>query len=194
MRSAKLTRRLAAFLLAAGPLVPLGLLAPGSVVAQEVAARPPAPAPGPALSEVALWAGRFDAFETEATNEAGLELRYRPFWRGSAPFAWRLEPAWGAMATDEHAAYLWAGFRLELPLGRRWRLVPQSGAGLYRHGDDKDLGGPIEFRSGLELDLRVGAAHDLGLVLYHLSNAVLYEHNPGEESLVLIWTWRRGGR
>lgn len=179
-------KRLVPYLLAAGSLA---LLAPARAPAQE-----PGGPSRPALTEVALWAGRFDAFETTATNEAGVELRYRPFWRGTSPIAWRLEPAWGAMATDRHAAYLWTGLRLELALGRRWRLVPQTGVGLYRHGDDKDLGGPVEFRSGLELDLAVGAHQDLGLVFYHLSNAVLYDLNPGEESLVLAWSWRRGGR
>ncbi len=166
-------------LLAAGAL---GLFAPSGARAEPA---------GPALTEVGVWAGRFDAGETDATDELGLELRFRPFWQGSAPFAWRLGPALGAMATDQHGAFGYAGFRLELPLGERWRLVPQSGGGLYHQGDGKDLGGAVEFRSGLELDLRLGAAQDLGLILYHLSNAGLYGHNPGEETLALLWTWRR---
>jgi hypothetical protein len=147
---------------------------------------------------VAAGAGPFDVLENDSTTELGVELRYRPVLRGSSPIPWRIVPAWGALITAEHSAYLYVGTRLELPLGKRlggrWRLVPQSGVGLYRLGDGKDLGGPVEFRSGLELDLRLGAGHDLGLVFYHLSNAVLYDHNPGEESLALQWTWRLGGR
>ncbi len=189
MRTAIRTNRLVLALLAAGSL---GLLAPSGAAAQGSGAA--APPKEPALTEIGVWAGRYDAFEADPSNEVGVELRYRPFWQGTWPVTWRLAPAWGAMTTDRHAAFAYAGFRLEVPLGPHWRLVPQSGAGLYHQGDDKNLGGPVEFRSGIELDLRIGAAQELGLVYYHLSNAVLYDHNPGEESLVLVWTWRRGGR
>jgi hypothetical protein len=64
--------------------------------------------------------------------------------------------------------------------------VPFTGAGLYEEGDGKDLGGPVEFRSGLEVAVRAGARWWVGLSYYHLSNAVLYDRNPGEESLVLV--------
>ncbi len=182
MRRTVRTRLRALVFLAAGSLA---LLAPRAAAAR---------AGGPVLTEVAVWAGRFDVLENDSSTEVGAELRYRPFWEGSSPIRWRLAPAWGTMVTSERSAYVYAGFRLELPLGPRWRLVPQSGAGLYHQGDGKDLGGPVEFRSGFELDLRLGDAHNVGLIFYHLSNAVLYDQNPGAESLALQLTWRLGGR
>jgi hypothetical protein len=56
--------------------------------------------------------------------------------------------------------------------------------GYYRAGGGKDLGYPLEFRSGIELGWRFHEGR-VGVELYHLSNASLARHNPGEESLVL---------
>jgi hypothetical protein len=63
-------------------------------------------------------------------------------------------------------------------------------AGYYERGDEKELGGSVQFRSGLELSYRLSPAHSVGAVFYHLSNAGLERPNPGSESLVLFWAWR----
>lgn len=136
-----------------------------------------------------LSAGAFNVLNSETSGEAGFELRLRPLWEGLAARPWVLRPAAGAMATTEGALYGYAGFRLELPAGERWILVIQSAAGAYDRGDDKDLGGSIQFRSGLEVAYRVTPGHRAGVVFYHLSNAGLERPNPGSESLVLYWSW-----
>jgi hypothetical protein len=48
----------------------------------------------------------------------------------------------------------------------------------------------IEFRSGIELSRRLGERSRLGVSFFHLSNAALYNFNPGSESLVLTYTTR----
>jgi len=63
-------------------------------------------------------------------------------------------------------------------------------AGVYDRGNDKDLGGSIQFRSGLELAYEMNPGSRVGAVFYHLSNAGLEPNNPGSESLVVFWSWR----
>ena len=100
------------------------------------------------------------------------------------------------MVTSDGGAYAHLSFRLALkdlwatPWSERWRVVPFLGVGIYEEGDGKDLGGPVEFRSGVEVSYRVGRRWWLGATLYHLSNGVLYDSNPGEESLALTLSWR----
>jgi hypothetical protein len=94
------------------------------------------------------------------------------------------------MANTDGGLYGYAGFRLEVPVGRRWLVVPQTAGGVYDRGDGKELGGSIQFRSGLELAYRLTEAHSLGAVFYHLSNSGLERPNPGSESLALVWSWR----
>lgn len=141
----------------------------------------------PGLDEVALLAGIFDVGESAAVFEAGAEARFTPFLSGERPVSWRLALAAGAIVTGDDGAYGWGGFRLELPLGDRFSLVPHVGAGLYDRGDGKDLGGAIQFRSGLEGAWLLTPRMRLGLVYYHLSNAGLERPNPGSESLSLVW-------
>jgi len=149
-----------------------------------------------AAAEWALYGGVFDLAGDEEAAELGVEARFRLFDVPLGSFDLPVEPAAGVMGTSDGGGYLY--FSLRLPLhelwgdGRgddeppRWRLVPFTGGGLYAAGDGKDLGGPVEFRSGLEISVRAGERWWIGLSYDHLSNAVLYDHNPGEESLVLV--------
>lgn len=167
------------------PLRPIAaLLLVGAVLAA------PSPARAADLVEgVALSAGVFNVLNSDTSAEGGFELRLRPLWQGTAARPWVVRPAAGAMATTESALYGYAGFRLEVPLGERWAASLQSAAGVYDRGDDKDLGGSIQFRSGLEVSYRLDLGHRVGAVFYHLSNAGLERPNPGSESLVLFWSW-----
>jgi lipid A 3-O-deacylase len=44
---------------------------------------------------------------------------------------------------------------------------------------DENLGGPIEFTSHIGINFNLGRHFTIGYRLQHMSNAVLYEHNPG---------------
>lgn len=153
----------------------------------------PAPA---AAAEWALYGGVFDLAGGEEAAELGVEARFRLFDVPLGSFDLPVEPAAGVMGNSDGGGYAYASLRLPLHelwgAGEesRWRLVPFTGAGLYAAGDGKDLGGPVEFRSGLEVSVRAGERWWIGLSYYHLSNAVLYDLNPGEESLVLVLSRR----
>ena len=142
---------------------------------------------------VSASTGAFEVRKTLDEYETGWEVRF-------APRRFRLLPRWapdlipvtGAMATSRGILYAYGGFRMEIPLGKRWVGSGGWATGLYYpgDGDGKDLGGALEFRSHLELAYRLPGDSRLGLCLYHLSNGGIHHLNPGSESLVLTYSTR----
>lgn len=56
--------------------------------------------------------------------------------------------------------------------------------GIYERQGGPDLGGPIEFRSGVEVGYQWPSGWRAGLSYDHRSNAELYAHNPGIETIM----------
>jgi hypothetical protein len=132
--------------------------------------------------EVAVLAGAYDVAKSDGA-EAGLEARF-PIAR---PARWKLVAVAGAAGTNDGAAWIYGGVQRPFELAPAWRLVPGFAISLYQEGSEgKDLGGPVEFRSSLELARAIGRGMHLGLAVYHLSNARLYDDNPGSNSVVLV--------
>jgi hypothetical protein len=152
----------------------------------------------PASAEEPQWiaasAGQFDVFNKGNGVEVGWELRFAPRRLRFLPeFVPELAPIAGAMGTSQGTLYAFGGFRLDVPLDERWMLSPSAMGGFYHRGtrgQGKDLGGPVEFRTGFELSVRLGERSRLGLTLSHLSNGGVFDFNPGSESLVLTWSAR----
>ena len=123
--------------------------------------------------------------------EIGVELQFAPRRLPMLPrFIPDLMPTAGVIASAQGALYAYGGLSVDIPLGERWTFSPGTGMGFYFQSYSKDLGGPLEFRSALELSYRLPNDARVGLCLYHLSNAGLRTPNPGSESLVL--TYRSG--
>jgi hypothetical protein len=160
-------------------------VAEDETAAAEGSSRPPLWVP----REWALSAGVFDLAEGDR-SEAGVEARFEPVGFRLLGRDWALEPGLGALGIEGDGFYGYFSLRVPVELGERWRAVPFTGAGVYSAGEGKDLGGPVEFRSGLEVSLAVGERWRVGVVYSHLSNAVLYDLNPGAESLVVAVTFR----
>ncbi|MCB1332699.1 MAG: acyloxyacyl hydrolase [Roseivivax sp.] len=57
--------------------------------------------------------------------------------------------------------------------------------GLYANNGGFDLGGPIEFRSGIEFGWEAPNGWRVGLSYDHRSNASIYDKNPGIETVQL---------
>jgi lipid A 3-O-deacylase len=141
-----------------------------------------APAVAEEGPELAVSAGAYDLAKTESI-EAGVEYRFRSR-------AWELVPAVGGAFTEDGAFWAYLGLRRPFRLGPGWRLTPGFAASLYEEGSTgKDLGGPLEFRSSLELSRRFAGGSSLGLAFYHLSNAGIYDDNPGSNSVILSWAF-----
>jgi lipid A 3-O-deacylase len=117
----------------------------------------------------------------------GVEYRWAPL--GS----WSLIPGVGFTLAETGAVYGYAALHYDFHLGRTWILTPVLGAGLFRNGGDLDLGHAVEFKSGLELSVRVAGGWRIGLQGYHLSNASLSADNPGTEVIELVVAVPLGG-
>lgn len=143
---------------------------------------------GPAAygGEAQGWALSLGGFNLTdgSTAEGGIEYRLRPVTRTRhGPVL----PAVGVSGTRDGSVWLHGSLRFDLKISACWVVTPQVGASLYDNGDGKNLGGVLEFRSGIELTYRFERGARLGLVFYHLSNGHIYTRNPGSNSLVLTY-------
>lgn len=125
---------------------------------------------------------------TEATSDAeaalvNLEYRGEYLWR-------QLRPQVGAWAANDGSAYAYGGFMYDVTLDDAGTvfLIPSTAVGLYHSGAGKDMGGAVEFRSGVELAYKMDHGAKLGLAIHHLSNAGIYDRNPGQETVTVSYT------
>jgi lipid A 3-O-deacylase len=107
-------------------------------------------------------------------------------WSAPTPYL-EFRPLVGLMANLEGSGYLYAGLNFDLLFFDHLLFAPGFAAGYFWKGHGKDLGYPLEFRSGVEVAWEFQDQRRLGIHFYHLSNASLGKKNPGEESLVLFY-------
>ncbi|MEE2778855.1 MAG: acyloxyacyl hydrolase [Acidobacteriota bacterium] len=139
---------------------------------------------------LALNVGRHDFNRTVSVDsvEVGAEIRLTNI--ELARWSWgTMSPAFGAFVTDDSTHYVYGGFRLHMPAGPV-RVAIHASGGAYGRGDGLDLGGVVEFRTGIEVAYRVAPAIFVGLDFHHLSNAGIYPLNPGVNSLVANVSFR----
>lgn len=135
-----------------------------------------------AMAEESLTfsAGAFD-IDDESLVNFGVEYRGESFW-------YDLLPIVGVQSTIEGDMYGYFGFNYDWEFANQWHLTPTAAVGVYNEGAGVDLGGPIEFRTGFEIAYEMGNAHRIGLAAHHLSNAGIYDHNPGTEQVMLSYS------
>ncbi|KAA3659962.1 MAG: acyloxyacyl hydrolase [Calditrichaeota bacterium] len=121
-------------------------------------------------------------------NQKAVEYRFE--YR-AAPKLKGFSPTLGLQATSHASLYSFMGFSRDLRLANGFCLVPSLGIGAYHRGDGKNLGGLIEFRSGLELAFELGMHARASVAVHHLSNSSIYPHNPGVESIVFSYCFVR---
>ena len=132
---------------------------------------------------VQLSGGVYNVGKSPTQAEAGVELR--------APIRlWRLDFMGGISATEEGSFWGYGGLRVDLEVGERFVVSPGFAVALYEEGDGKDLGGVVEFRSSIDFGYQVTSKARLGFTFYHLSNAGLYDQNPGANSAVITYSVR----
>jgi hypothetical protein len=115
--------------------------------------------------------------------EVRLEYRSRPLVPG-------VRAVVATHATTDGSLFAGTGVAFEVRLGR-WDVTPTFVPGLYRQGNGRDLGYPLEFRSQLEIGHRLPRGQRVALAVSHLSNTGLGSHNPGQESVTVSYEWRR---
>ncbi len=140
-----------------------------------------------APDSISFAAGAFDVLRSyRMTAQLEMECKLGSGYIPS-PFSFLFfRPLFGFMATVNGSFYVYGGINFDLVYGPLV-IAPGFAAGWYGQGSGKDLGYPLEFRSGVELAWRFLDESRLGVHFYHLSNASLGKRNPGEESFVLFY-------
>ncbi len=133
-------------------------------------------------------AGSYDLYrERHRTFECEMEYKFWLHFLKSPTRNFEFRPLFGVMATAEGSLYAYFGINFDFIFFDRIVIAPGFAGGYFVPGHGKNLGYPIEFKTGVELAWQFSGWHRLGVHFYHLSNAGLGRRNPGEESLVLFY-------
>lgn len=130
--------------------------------------------------DLAFSAGSFD-LDDDNTANFGLEYRGNAFW-------YDLEPMVGLQANVDGGVYGYAGLNYDWQFAEDWFLTPNAAVGLYEDNSSVDLGGAVQFRTGIELSYAFENDYRLGLAFHHISNAGIYDNNPGAEQVMLTYS------
>ena len=102
---------------------------------------------------------------------------------------WIIAPFVGVQGTSDGAFYGYGGFGFDVNFSPNLVLTPNVAAGYFAPGSGTRLGYPLEFRSGAELAWRFADMSRLGVAVHHISNAGLGKHNPGEQEILLMYSF-----
>jgi hypothetical protein len=106
--------------------------------------------------------------------------------RGSE-ISWLLRPLTGFMANTDGAVHLYGGVSIDIPLFSFLYFSPSFAPGVYYKSNSKDLHFLLEFRSQIELAVKLDNDIRMGLSFNHISNASFGKKNPGVESLAVTY-------
>jgi lipid A 3-O-deacylase len=126
--------------------------------------------------------GAFDVKDRRSARSGAANLEYR---FGRKLFV--IGPSLGLVANLEGGLYGYFGLYADISLGPVV-ISPQVAAGGYSRGDSEDLGGVFEFRETIDLSYRFDGGSRLGVRLAHISNAGLYDENPGLEEAYVVYS------
>ncbi len=138
-------------------------------------------------SRLALGAGAFDITPSSSHKDAQTAGEFRGEYQ-FGDTAWILAPFVGASVTTDGAAYGYFGFGFDVNFGPNWVLTPNAAAGVFERGSGTRLGSWWEFRTGAEFAYRFADLSRLGLEVTHTSNAGLTRLNPGEQSVLVMYS------
>ncbi|GEO82021.1 acyloxyacyl hydrolase [Pararhodospirillum oryzae] len=119
-------------------------------------------------------------FKDDESTAGQFRFEYRP-----NESLWILRPFGGFEVSTEGSTYLYGGLLADVMLGKRVYVMPNAALGWYTQGGGRDLGYPLEFRSGLEVGWRFDGGWRAGVAMHHLSNANIADKNPGVEEVSL---------
>jgi lipid A 3-O-deacylase len=136
---------------------------------------------------LALGAGAFDITPSSSHKDAKTAGEFRGEYRFGDVLG-PLAPFIGGSVTTAGAAYGFFGFGFDVNFGPSWVLTPNAAAGVFERGSGTMLGSWWEFRTGAEVAYRFTDQSRLGLAITHTSNAGLTKRNPGEQSLLLMYS------
>lgn len=138
-------------------------------------------------ARIALGVGAFDITPSPHHKDAKTAGEFRGEYRFPDTFS-IVAPFVGASVTTDGAAYGYFGLGFDINFGPSWVLTPNAAAGVFERGSGTKLGSWWEFRTGAELAYRFADLSRLGIAVHHTSNAGLTHVNPGEQSVLLVYS------
>ena len=103
-------------------------------------------------------------------------------YRKKKKFLYIFHPTLGVLTTLKKAVYFYGGVSCDIKIFKKFFLTPSFCAGIYIQNDGKNIGFPLEFKSGIQGGFIIKNIR-IGSYLYHISNASLSTRNPGVEGL-----------
>jgi len=95
----------------------------------------------------------------------------------------------GLLANTDGGVDGYAGFYADLALTPHWILTPEAAVSGYSRGDSKKMGDNFLFRLEMGLAYQMNDGGRLGLKIAHLSNGDLYTRDPGENELLVTYSF-----
>ncbi len=138
-------------------------------------------------ARLALGVGAFDVTPSTSHKDAATAAEFRGEYRFQDMLG-PLAPFVGASVTSDGAAYGFFGFGFDINFNPEWVLTPNAAAGAFERGSGTNLGSWWEFRTGAELAYRFADQSRLGVAVHHTSNAGLTKRNPGEQSILVMYS------
>ena len=133
---------------------------------------------------VAIGLGSYRTFDDPVI---GVKAEYR--W-GDFQSVPGLSPIAGFEADADGALYGYGGILYDWNVYDKFFFSPSFAIGAYHQGDSVDLGGALEFRSTAEVSYAITQTARFGVSLSHKSNASIYDHNPGTEELLAVYSFQ----
>ncbi|MBU2849068.1 acyloxyacyl hydrolase [Acidithiobacillus ferriphilus] len=95
----------------------------------------------------------------------------------------------GLLANTDGGVDGYGGLYADLALTPHWILTPEAAVSGYSQGNSKNMGSTFLFRLELGLAYQMDNGGRLGLKIAHLSNADIYPRNPGENELLVTYSF-----
>lgn len=127
-----------------------------------------------------IGGGYYDAGPRHSGSVFQLEYKWSKYF-----FRW-VRPQMTLFSPGLKSAFIGLGVGFEMYLGNQFILTPSFEPGIYFQGRGRNLGYPVEFRSGLEFCFENKSGMRLGTQVFHISNASLSKRNPGANALLFF--------
>ena len=137
--------------------------------------------------KLALGAGAFDITPSSSHKDSKTAGEFRAEYRFGDTL-WFIAPFVGVSGTSDGAFYGYGGFGFDINFTPNLVLTPTGAVGYFGRGSGTNLGSAVEFRTGAELAWRFANLSRLGIAVNHTSNAGIGKVNPGEQSVVLMYS------
>ena len=136
------------------------------------------------LPAISISVANFNVLKTDQNSlEGRIEYRHRKVNYDAIPFI-------GMMANSDGAVHVFGGLMYDIKIGENFFITPSFAPGIYHKGNSKNLDFLLEFRTQVEITIRLKNNARFGVNFNHISNGRLSLYNPGVESLALTYIFQ----